>query len=51
MSSEVEVVTGSCTVGGESFGVTSLNAHIAINTWPTYTVGVLIGAKGNNSAV
>lgn len=51
MGDTVETVTGSCTIGGKSYGVNSIVANMAVNTWPTYTVGVIPGNSSGGKAV
>lgn len=51
MGDTVETVTGSCTIGGKSYGVNNIRANIAVNTWPTYTVAVIPGNTSGGKAV
>lgn len=51
MADEVQVVTGSCTIGGESYGVNTIAANIAVNTWPYCVVGILSDSDSKGSAV
>lgn len=49
-STYVVRVTGDCTIGGKPYGVNSIVANMAINTWPTCSVQVLQDAHSDDSA-